>query len=454
MSANSAILGLFRKQYVCWVCLDSECINDDWIVHQCGCNLQVHRKCLIGWIFDLNKSRLGSYYTYDTYKINSTQEISRRLCFLLDQHKDFGREIGFAETVQDIPLIGQTWASFICVGEILVRALARLNSPDTNFSYDDLWRGLPEEVPPCPQCKSAILKKTSDLQYRSPIWPLKVYGLCRNVTRYFATVLTLHGYFFNPIKCLFKVGLWQLRSVFSESSLRRLLEISNSKALDVYGESLNGIMSLSNYKRLTIIGFPIYLFTFKADGFYPYSFRMVFPWILLKNFKTNKLINDTVTLHSIAISAFNLIVRPILDNIYRRWIYKYNPYFLPKKWATTTHWRPGILSISRYSVDFSNLVIKSQWYDSMIAALAWPYVSHVLGEKLMSRLPSFNAWLIKRYPSASPDDCQLAYTLSCSLSLYIGYEIFKLGMTYLRLKELTSIQDIGNSPSNEDCVIE
>lgn len=453
MTLRSCIDDLFHKQYVCWVCLDTECENDDWIVHQCGCNLQVHRKCLIGWIFDLNKSKLGSYYTYDTYKINSSQEISRRLCYLIDSHRDMGRVIGFAETVQEIPLVGQTWASFICVGDLLIRALAQLNAPDTSFSYDELWRGLPEDIPPCPQCKQKMLKNTSALQYRSPAWPLRLFSFCRKVTRYSATVLTLHSYVFNPVKCLFKVGLWQLRTLFSEELLRKILNISNTKALDVYAETLKGMLSISTEKQLQIIGFPLYLFTFKANGTIPLLLRIVFPYFFLKNCGTHKLLGDSIKLHGMLIGVYNLLIRPALNQIYGNWIQKYNPYFLSTQVAQKSVTKPTVFNLFQEGLEYSDVIIKPQWYDALLAALAWPFLCKYLGRKLFIAFPRINSMLLNRYPYASPDDCEMAHSLICSFALYVGYEFAKAGMTYLRLKELKEIQRIVEvSPTPETAV--
>ncbi|CDO93845.1 unnamed protein product [Kluyveromyces dobzhanskii CBS 2104] len=435
---------LFNKQYVCWVCLDAECDDDEWIVHQCGCNLQVHRKCLIGWMYDLNKSKLGSYYTYDTYKINSAQEISRRLCYLIDSNRDMGREIGFAETVQDIPLVGQTWASFICVGDLLIRALAHFNAPDSSFSYDELWRGLPQDVPPCPQCKQKLLKNISALKYRSSSWLLRAFSMCRQVSRYSATILTLHGYAFNPVKSLFKVGLYQLRYLFSEGSLRKIFDISNTKALDVYAESVKGMLSIPADKKITIIGFPLYLLTFKAKGTISLLLRVIFPYYFLKNCRTHKLLNNAITFHGVVIGVYNLLVRPALNKMYASSIEQCNPYFLSRRSAQKSGISPSNFSISFEGVDNSDIIIKSQWYDTVLSALAWPFFCKYMGQRLVVVFPKLNSAILDRYPSATPDDCEMAHSLICSLALYIGYEFMKMGITYLRLKELQDIQRIVN----------
>ncbi|KAG0675038.1 hypothetical protein C6P41_004614 [Kluyveromyces marxianus] len=444
---------LLKKQYVCWVCLDSECDKDEWIVHECGCNLQVHRKCLIGWIFDLNKSKLGSYYTYDTYKINTAEEVSRRMCYLIDKHRDMGREVGFAETVQMIPVVGQTWASFICVGDLMFRAFARLSAPDSSFSYDDLWRGLPQDIPPCPQCKQKLLKTTSALQYRSKSVILSLFALGRNVTRYTATLLTLHSYFFNPVKSLFKVGLWQLRTLFSESSLRKLLDISNTKALDVYADSFKGLLSLSSHKLCSIIGFPIYLFMVNGNGNMPIIIKIGFPYFFLQYAQGQRLLRNSITCHSIALGLHNLLVRPLINKIHNVWIQETKPYFLSKQILQQS--RPSedsTGSLIQGNVEASDLIIRSQWYDSLVAALAWPFICKWLGQKLFAYCPQINAWLLNKYPSSTPDECTMAHSLICSVILYISYGFVKLGITYLRMKEIKEVQSIvrlSNEPQAE-----
>lgn len=438
---------LRSKNYMCWICLDEKCVNDDWIAHQCGCNLEVHRKCLVGWIYDLNKSKLGKYYTHDTYKINSSVDIERRICYLLDKNREFSREIGLAETVQDIPILGQTWATIICVGDLIIRAAARLKLPDELFQNNDLWRGLPEEIPSCPQCKSKILKDKRALECR-PSFLLSVFAHFRNAVRYCGTLVALHANATNPMKYLFKVGLWQLRCLFNEKSLRKILEISNTKALDVYGETTRGILSLTTNKKILIMGFPVFLFTFNSSGIYAYAFKVFFPWLLLKNVKANKLCSDAITAHNLAIAIFNVSLRPLAEKLYEKWIRDSEPYFLPKTRPSNAH--PGSASFRPSEVSsFSDILIKSQWYDTMLASLLWPYTSSFVGQTLAAHNPLLNSWLLKRYPSASSDDCNMVYTLVCSFCLYAAYELFHLGVSYQRVKELLKIQDIVAS-SHED----
>lgn len=426
---------MFKKRYTCWICLEQDS-PDPWISHECGCNLQVHKKCLIQWLLAINKKQLDNYSIDDFYKINTVKELRRRVLYLVDSHRGFQEEVGIVETIQSLPAVGQTWASFICVADLALRATFHMPPPE--YHNHDMWRGLPIEQIDCPQCKRKIMK--GELKYHSKSPTLLLLHIFRRFTRYLSTVSVILFSATNTVKWWFRLGLWQLRCLFPESVLRRTLKVSTTKALDVYSATMSGIDSISNENKILILGFPLHLLSLGYKDNSLWFFRLLYPMLIIARHQNSKLLVKAFTLRGLVVMSCNWIYSWIFERMYRHWLSTTMPYFYEPR---TSNWT-NILEPAQglEEKDYSNVIIQTTWSDSFVQTLIWPWLGQQLSRRVLSRSNWLTQWLISQDKHASPDECQFVLNLiGCGL-VVLGKDLFKLYATYCRIKELKALGEL------------
>lgn len=408
--------------------------NGSYIVHDCGCNLQVHKRCLIKWLFTLNKKRLDGYDINDFYKINTVRELKRRICYLVDGNRILHEDMNTVETIQSLPVVGQTWASFICVTDLAIRAILGLSTP--KYRSHELWRGVPIESVECPQCKKKVLARP--LQYTSGSPVLFLLRLTKQVNRYAAVIFLCVASSTNIVKWWLKCALWQLRCIMPESVLRKALKVTTTRALDVYFNSMTGFRSIDQHTKLLVLGFPIYLASLRFSKSLFAHLRFLYPFLLVKHQLTNGLLAKVSSYTELLVLFYPLLFDTLSNSIVNRWLAKSQPYFLEPKWNAAVH---------DYSFEYADeadqadLVIKSTWCDIFIENLIWPWLGKQISSKILSRIGWIANCLTSICPEATPDECEYAMNVFGCVAVVLGKDLIRLYLTFRRLKELEAFQD-------------
>ena len=142
------------------------------------------------------------------------------------------------------------------------------------MTFNELKRKLPEMFrrtsgpnEMCPQCHKQVISNRK-MNFIAQSYIYFIYDkLSEYIERIFVILLSFI-LLTNPITCLLEIGLWQFRCIFSESQLRYILNIENTKCLDIYFKSFKGISSVSNEDKFIIVGLPIYLFSIIKNTFF------------------------------------------------------------------------------------------------------------------------------------------------------------------------------------------
>ena len=339
-----------NETYVCWICLEESPKNSgdksQWIKHSCGCNLQVHKKCYLQWIYHSIEKVYIEEVTIpannergDILPVTTTLDL-RKICLfdLIDRYNHFsinGRSALFDYIGKYVPKP---------VRFMINPYLSLVNYPfrylhmhPYQFMYlqgsiselQDLMNTLKDQ---CPQCKKPFVPMfTRFTKNRLSSWLTAIYytiqGLIRDLSPFVLSALP----FFNIRKLLIKLGLWQLRSVFPERLLRILLNTSTTKAFDVYGETSQGFQSISSANKLVILGMPFFLLSLVTSS-HPTifsvlnEFQWLYPLVLslrLRQYDTS----STKPVPSIKFIRNCLLVSRILISVYsqvmNRWMRRY-----------------------------------------------------------------------------------------------------------------------------------
>lgn len=412
-------------------------MNSAWTRHECGCKLDIHKECYFKWLFDLNKTSQRNKWSPECGLEPFQDELERKMCGAIDCHKDFQKNITTADLIYSIPLF---WDSQINAADVsalwasnVLGFTSILRIPETPE--------LPIEIAPCPQCKKPIFSKP--VQYTSTSWVLSLVYRMRKLIRGTTMFAVLTFSMLNVGKWAFKLGLWQLRCLFPEKILRTLLDVSTTKALDVYGETMHGRMSIPNVTQFLIFGFPLYMVALR--GSFPALKKLQWLYSLVFTVRAGHYTTKTPNLFSNVVSATNLLVlfhsvlvSPTLTRVYELMIKAVQPYFC------VTSDSMDIFP----SEEYSNLVIETSWCEVLFESALWPLTGSLLGGKLFDVF----IWLqdkipLQCTPEGSPNEVRMVFNvLGCCL-VSVARLTFNLYLTYLRTQELKQIQETFKQPS-------
>ena len=424
--------GLRKRKGLCWICLEESTLNRSWTRHECGCKLDIHKDCYFKWLFDLNKSSQQGKWAPDCGFEPFQDELKRKICNAIDCHRDFQKTIPPTEMIGSLPLFWEFWAGTADMSVILIGNILGF---DSFVRYPYVQAELPIEIAPCPQCKKPIVAKP--VKFTSTSWVLSLaYRLKKIISG--ATMLTVLAFStLNIGKWTFKLGLWQLRCLFPEKVLRTLLDVSTTKALDVYGETMHGRMSVPNVTQFLVFGFPLYLIALR--GSFPALKKLQWIYSLVFTVRAGHYAGKSPNIVSNIVSAANLlvlfhstIVSPTLTRLYELMVKSVRPYF-----CVTSDYRDIFPSD-----EYANVIVETSWSDVIFESTLWPLVGGLLGGKLFDAF----VWLQDKLsyqctPSGSPNEVRMVFNvLGCGI-LSVARQTFNLYLTYLRIQELKQIQE-------------
>lgn len=340
-----------NKNYTCWVCLEEEEIRDKetkfkWIKHSCGCNLEIHKICYLKY---LNNLMEGTYV--EEIQFNERTEGSN--LFLYDL-----REIQLFDFIDKNKRRRQEMNRFLEMIPASVRNIINLylhfvKMPFLLFQSDPLEDLFSERFKSnvhrladtsdkkCPQCKREFLP-TSTTFIRGSSKILSIYFKIEKLIHRLVPIGLGIALLSNPSKLLLKLGLYQLRTLFPESILRIILNMSSTKALDVYSETFNGIHSISKFNKFIIMGLPYYILTlvrnhnsifFNISAFVIDDFEFMYPFLFMLHLRsyqdapihTVQLINNCILLTKLALYIYRGIIKRFYwTDYFKHWLKEYN----------------------------------------------------------------------------------------------------------------------------------
>lgn len=424
--------GLFKRKALCWICLEESNIDASWIRHECGCNLQVHKRCYFRWLFDLNKSFVQGKSSLNFDFEPFEEELKRKMCYAIDGHRDFQRVHHSGEIIGILPMGKVTLNNMFYLPPMLALNVFGYAFP---LAYQNVPIELPINIAPCPQCKKPIVFEPVVFTSNSAILAIiyRIRKLIRGTT--VIALLTLST--INLGKWSFKLGLWQLRCLFPEQVLRPLLDVSTTKALDVYSETMAGRMSVPNVTQFLIFGFPFYLLGVRGSSPGLKKFQWIYSLIFTVRAghyhgNSQNVLSKTVSMINLCVLFHSAIVSPTLTRVYEFMVKSVRPYFC------LTSCSMDIFP----SEEYSEVIIETPWYDVLFESTVWPFLGGLLGGKLFD---SF-IWLQKEIhlnsiPTGSPNEVQMAFNLlGCGL-ISVARQTLNLYISYLRTQELKQLQE-------------
>lgn len=426
--------GLFKRKCLCWICLEESTTDSSWIHHQCGCNLQVHKLCYFKWLYDMNKSYIAGNWTPKFGAETHEEGLKRKMCYLIDGHRDFQREVVSAELFSSLPIIGTSWFTVVYLPPMLA-----LNAFGVKYSLGSQSFKIPMDLPieyaDCPQCKKPIVSRSIFYTSRSPTLAIcyELKKLVRGVTLMALVAFST----LNIGKWSFKLGLWQLRCIFPETVLRSLLDISTTKALDVYAETMAGRTTVPHVTQFLVLGFPLYFAGLRGSS----TILKKLQWIYSLVFTiraghyeggSRGIMSRTFTITNLCILFHSAIVSPTLSRLYEFMVKSVRPYF---------YLADETMDIFP-SEEYSDVIIKTAWYDVLFESVLWPFLGGLLGGKLFDRY----IWLQKELnfnctPKGSPNEFRMIFNLLGCGIIAVGRQTLNLYTTYLRVKELKQLQE-------------
>ncbi|EDO17373.1 hypothetical protein Kpol_1060p29 [Vanderwaltozyma polyspora DSM 70294] len=429
------VIGLPNKKCFCWICLDESSFDSSWIRHECGCNLQLHKKCYMKWLYNLNKKQMNERLSVYDQGVSLDSDLTSRMFYLVDGHLDFCRELSTAEIITSIPVVGVPLFSILCIP-----LLTGLTTFGIKYLVKLIFSYVPLKPPithaECPQCKKYI--ETRAITFRSRSIVLELYYQLKRMIRTGTVLVAVTLSTLNLGKWWFKLGLWQLRKIFPEDVLRVLLDISTTKALDVYSETINGLISVPNSSKFLIFGFPLYLFSLTDNYSVLNKWRWL--WSLVATIRVSYYDSSSSSVMYNIFSSFSLLIwsysnfiSPLVEYKYKELVARASPYYLD--------------SIAKYQGDnnrsqrYSDILIKSSWYDNLFDSIIWPVCGSLLGNKLLRCF----LWLRRnKIISWDPDMAPNLFSMLCKLVgcavVAMSAQGLKYYMSYKRMKELRELQ--------------
>lgn len=433
------------KLGLCWVCLEEEEIDDNWLIQNCDCNLQLHKKCYLKWLYNRNfdlsqkvfrtllQENIGE--TANRYQDVIDEEISKEVkrsfyCYF-DGHRDFHKPTSIPLLILTNPLLTKIFSPFM---PAYYRSLS--SHEDGSLIINYLNRLPPIKSGPCPQCKMDPFVK--NVEYKSKSWILDVIYKLRTNLRIISLlsfpVLTP----FNICKWWLKLSLWQLRCVFPETLLRKLLNISTTKALDVYLQSVPGIMSIPQRTSSVLSLFPIYIYealntdTNPSIAFFAWP-AMAYMNLSLYNFKQN----DPLIVAMLSIKVFLIVYRKYLSEM----LSGYYNRILNEIYGSFYNSDEVIFEILDSNVSNENILIRDEIFEHCLRSVLTPFSANMVGRGLRYLYSLVRKCTTVNYlANYSPAEIHgIANILGFGLS-FVAQKAFHLYLTKLRIKEIKELQ--------------
>lgn len=425
--------GLQKRRYTCWICLESADSDSTWCKHTCGCNLQLHKKCYIKWLYSINKKLVTHPICTIEFDDMINNELKRKMSYLVDAHNELGKDVTIGEVLLSTPLLGDYIASFMTlpfsIGASMVGFRKVLPTLGTDLMYPPVMYG------DCPQCKKPAL--SSPVTYRKPrSFILDIISILRKLSRTGATLALVEFLFLNGTKWWFKLGLWQLRLIFPEKVLRYVLEISTTKALDVYSDSLTGLASISEINSFLAFGLPVYLGSLIGVNSPLKVIQWIWPFIFTYrarqyNNQPRSIVYKAFLGAKIAILVHQQIISKLLNKLYHKFV----------KLEDVYHY----YSHEDEDSEIQDTIIKTSWYDAITQAVIWPYVGVKLGDKIFDAFIFLQRRLSKDPKfGSSPDEIQMIFKFLGCASIVVAKDIIKLYASFKRMKELSELRVLIN----------
>ncbi|CCK70835.1 uncharacterized protein KNAG_0F01670 [Huiozyma naganishii CBS 8797] len=414
------------EPFTCWICLETEDDPDRkaqlWFKHRCGCHLQLHKLCYLKMVYHSMDDNSSFIIPYELKFIDIRRE---RLTGFIEQNSIIGRNffpIPFSRfrlnlwdvlpspirfllipylNILNIPIL---FAHTFTLSEDSVNA----RGSDVNVqTIKDLIRFSAPAPPSCPQCHKDIIP-SNQLNFIPKSYVFSISEIATNVLDVVNPLAITMASLLNPAKNWCQMSIWQLRHLFPEDQLRILLNMSTTKALDVYVLSKSGWSSVPTYTKILIMGFPVYLFSLLTDGIKGTSLVLwvineaQWCWPLMASWRL-KAMNETLGFDVNYMSKclmYSRISFWLLKRVWRLVVGKGN--------AKTKEEPPS-------SVSLSTLFAK---------ALVWPFI----GSKVGQALDYIITILRRRFQwnqivdEASPNQLRMIYNfIGCGLTAVVNY---------------------------------
>lgn len=327
----------------------------------------------------------------------------------------------------------------------------------------------------CPQCKKEFIPaSTTFIKGSSKI--LSIYFKIEKLIHQLVPLGLGIALLSNPSKLLLKLGLFQLRTLFPESILRIILNMSPTKALDVYSETFNGIHSISMFNKYIIMGLPYYFLTlvrdhnsvfFDISAFIIDDFEFMYPFLFMLRLRsyhdapihTVKLINNIILLTKLAL----FIYRGILKRFYWRdyflfWLKKFN--VTPESNMTQSRREYKDPAHKDEIGVTSKLLFKyycsiTTYADELVrAAFIWPTFAKLFSDNVLEKIiPIFkflpSGWL----KDASPDEVKMCMNFASygiMGSLYFAFNGWLMKQRIMEMSKMNKIIDRVIADEEED----
>lgn len=423
----------FSQNCTCWICLEESVFDSTWIRHECGCNLQVHKLCYLHWLYSINKSYISKNLVTDNLNLVTEDDLKRTICHLVDGHRNLHREVSLSEFLNSLPFVRPKKKEPV-ISSVNIMSILGINY-SIAFRIVRSPTSLPVEFAECPQCKSPVVNQ--QITFRSQSFFLELFYWTKSFIRNTTITLTLVLSTLNIGKWWFKIGIWQLRYLFPENVLRVILDTSTTKALNVYGETMNGLVSIPQVTRFLIFGFPLCLMGIRSPNLTLNGFKWLYSLVLTVragNYNSNstKLLSRTLSACNICMLLHSVVATPFISKYYERLIKIKTPYFFPID-----------RSLNAFpSHRYGDVIIKTSWYDTLFETILWPAVGSMVGGKLFD----FVTWIQKEFGlnwslSCSPNDCRMIFNfVGCGVTAF-ARQLLNMWVSYMRTKELKQLQE-------------
>lgn len=422
-----------KKRCICWICLEESNFDAAWIHHECGCNLQVHKLCYLHWLYSINKDYILKNLVTKNLSLVTEDDLKLAMCYLIDGHRDFHREVSFSEFFNNLPFM-KTKSNESITSSMNIMSILGINY-SISFRIVRTPMTLPVEYAECPQCRKHIVDH--QITFTRPSFCLAVIHWIKIAVRNTILTSTLVFSTLNVGKLWFKIGIWQLRCIFPENVLRVILDTSTTKALDVYGETMNGLISVPPLTRFLVFGYPLYLMGARSS--YPSlnRFRWLYSLVLSVRAghydpKASNVLSKTLTCCNLSMLLHSVLIKPFLSRYYEYLVKDARPYFHPVD--KELDFFP--------SRDYDNIIIKTSWYDVVFESMVWPVLGSILGGKIFDAV----TWIQRELgfnwsPSCSPNDCRMVFNfVGCGVTA-AARQLLNMWTTHMRVKELKKLQE-------------
>ncbi|GAV54593.1 hypothetical protein ZYGR_0AN00610 [Zygosaccharomyces rouxii] len=423
----------FNQNCTCWICLEESNFDSAWILHECGCNLQVHKLCYLHWLYSINKNYISKNLVTKNLNLVTEDDLKRTMCYLVDSHRNLHREVSLSEFLNTLPFIRPKTNEPVAPSVSIMSVLGINYS--ISFRIVRSPMSLPVEFAECPQCKNPVVNR--QITFTSRSFFLAVFYWTKSFIRNTTIALTLALSTLNIGKWWFKIGIWQLRCIFPENVLRVILDISTTKALNVYGETMSGLVSIPQMTRFLIFGFPVCLMGVRSTNPTLNRFRWLYSLALsvrAGHYDSNntKLLSRTLTTCNICMFLHSAITTPFISRFYEYLVKTATPYFCPIDKSLDSFPSQG----------YGDVIIKTSWYDVLFESILWPAIGSMVGGKLFDAV----TWIQREFglnwsPSCSPNDCRMVFNfVGCGVTA-VARQLLDMWASYMRAKELKQLQE-------------